>query len=146
MRTILDVSSLKSTIKELKNNYSFEEVEIHCHPDNLYILEKLNKESHKAECPSYFQYEYPSIKICTNKYLDKYAKRWEFPECPAYWSGNYWEYTKEDESWAIPIGHGKWVEDKNSPVFYKINKNFFKFEYLNNFSIFKSNKLGIILT
>jgi hypothetical protein len=134
-----------SDIRGLTN--SFEEVSIYCHPDNFKFLQNIADEINPKDkgynfynSSGFWSPPLGAIQIFTDKHLEKYSKKWVFPVCPAHWTGNYWEYTKEDEEWARPIGHGKWVYT-DEPIFYMIKKPKLQFsDIYRNTSVFDIRK------
>lgn len=65
--------------------------------------------------PNYFI----GINIKTCSYLPKWQQRWEFPATP------FVKYTKEDESWAIPIRFGHYI-NTDEPYMLMVNEDILK--------------------
>jgi hypothetical protein len=144
MKTQINLDQLKSIVNKIKND-PFDKTSIYCHPDNLKVLKDISNKSYPEEqYKNKYNYYNSSgawfpplygIEIFTDKNLERYTKHWKFPEPPAHWSGDYWEYTKDNEEWAIPIGHGHWEYDEATPVFYIVKTNPYKYDryYLDKF-------------
>lgn len=90
------------------------------HPDNAEILKAKFGVNH-PELPPILNLtpniQFYGFDIYFDDKLPKYAKKWEFPASP------FVEYDKVDEAWARPLGYGREVDDKNTPMIFMLSQS-----------------------
>jgi hypothetical protein len=123
----MNINELKQSLK------SFEDFEIWCHPDNVdYLKNQFDK--YEPDYTKELIYYRLGIPVKTDKNLPKYVRRWKFPE------HSFVEYEKSDESWAIPLGFGEWV-DTEEIYLLKMDKRWQIYDnYLTPIDIFNNRR------
>lgn len=111
--------SLKALAEFISEKLPLDNYVIHTHPHNMKLLkDHIEKHTPKQPQDTPRMFISSAIQIITCEYIDRYAKKWVFPDDPM------WEYEKEDETWCRFFGLGREVQTVE-PVFYLMNKSAF---------------------